>query len=334
MLFSIIIPVFNRPDEIKELLNSLVLQDYDHAFEVVIIEDGSTILCDSVVNTFKNKLNISYYLKYNSGPGDSRNFGMQQAKGDYFIIFDSDCIIPQNYLTQVSKSLSHTFVDCYGGPDAAHQSFTNIQKAINFAMTSFLTTGGIRGGSEKLDTFQPRSFNMGISKKAFESSKGFGNIHPGEDPDLTIRLWKMGYKTKLISSAYVYHKRRIDWEKFYTQVNKFGKTRVILNQWHPEYAKITYWFPALFVIGFYFSIISLFIKPFWSYFLQLYFLYFTVIFIVATYKNRNLKIGYLSVIAVWKQLFGYGYGFIHSFIKIKILGQTPEKAFPNLFFKP
>lgn len=332
MYFSIIVPVYNRPDEIKELLDSLVNQDYTKDFEVVIIEDGSTISCENIVDLYRNKLTISYYLKYNSGPGDSRNFGMQQAKGDYFIIFDSDCIIPNNYLNEVSKSLSTSFIDCYGGPDAAHRSFSNTQKAINFAMTSFLTTGGIRGGSEKIDTFQPRSFNMGLSKKAFESTKGFSNIHPGEDPDLSIRLWQMGFKTRLISEAFVYHKRRIDWEKFYLQVNKFGKTRVILNHWYPRYSKFTYFFPAIFVFGFYFSIVSLILLQ--DIPLKLYFGYFSLILIVSSIKNRSLKIGFLSIIAVWKQFFGYGYGFIYSFIKIEILRQKPEDAFPELFFKP
>jgi glycosyltransferase involved in cell wall biosynthesis len=191
MYFSIIIPVYNRPDEINELLESLVQSSYKINFEIVIVEDGSTITCEDVVQKFSDKLSISYYFKPNSGPGDSRNYGMKKAKGDYFIIFDSDCIIPNQYLSEVEKQLKSNYVDSFGGPDKALESFSNIQKAINFAMTSFLTTGGIRGGSEKIDKFQPRSFNMGISKKAFEASKGFSNIHPGEDPDLSIRLWKL-----------------------------------------------------------------------------------------------------------------------------------------------
>ncbi len=249
MYFSIIIPVYNRPDEINELLDSLLQSTFKHDYEVVIIEDGSTITCKEIANQYSNRLNISYYLKTNSGPGDSRNYGMKLAKGDYFIIFDSDCIIPSNYLNEVEKELQGNYVDCFGGPDKALKSFSNIQKAINFAMTSFLTTGGIRGGSEKINKFQPRSFNMGISKIAFEKSNGFGNIHPGEDPELSIRLWKLGFQTRLFSTAFVYHKRRIDWDKFSIQVSKFGKARPILNSWYPEYNKITYWFPSLFVIG-------------------------------------------------------------------------------------
>lgn len=331
MYFSIIIPVFNRPEEVKELLESLVHSDFKDEFEVVIVEDGSTLPCVNVVESYKNKLNISYYLKYNSGPGDSRNFGMNLAKGDYFLIFDSDCIIPNTYLSEVSKQLKLQYVDCFGGPDKALASFSNIQKAINFSMTSFLTTGGIRGGSEKIDRFQPRSFNMGLSKKAFQASGGFGNIHPGEDPDLSIRLWNIGFETKLFSDAFVYHKRRIDWEKFYIQVNKFGKARPILNSWYPEHNKLTYFFPSLFILGFFASIFLLIFSQ--DLLLKLYFIYFFILFVTASIQNRSVIIGLLAVRATWKQFLGYGLGFLESFVKIIILKRKPEIVFPELFFK-
>ena len=330
MYFSLIIPVYNRPDEIDELLESLVLSDYDKPFEVVIVEDGSSIPCKNNLEKFANKLDISYYFKENSGPGDSRNFGMKKAKGDYFLIFDSDCIIPKEYLSEVSKNLQNVYVDCFGGPDKALDSFSDIQKAINFAMTSFLTTGGIRGGSEQIDKFQPRSFNMGLSKKAFEASGGFGNIHPGEDPDLSIRLWNLGFETKLFSSAFVYHKRRIDWNKFSIQVTKFGKARPILNSWYPKYSKITYFFPSAFIIGLFVSLLFLIFNQ--DLFFKMYLVYFVLIFIVASFQNKSLKIGYLALIAVWKQFFGYGKGFIISYMKVVLLKQKPQEAFPELFF--
>lgn len=331
MLFSLIIPVYNRPDEVDELLESLSQQNYNDNFEVVIIEDGSSLRCDDVVRKYAGKLHLSYCYKENSGPGDSRNYGMKKAKGDYFIIFDSDCIIPKNYLTEVSKALKENYVDCFGGPDKALDSFSDIQKAINFAMTSFLSTGGIRGGSEKIDKFQPRSFNMGLSRKAFETSKGFGNIHPGEDPDLSIRLWNLGFETRLFSKAFVYHKRRIDWDKFTIQVNKFGKARPILNSWYPKYNKLTFFFPSLFVGGLFLAVVLLIFN--FDLLLQLYFVYFLILFLVSTYQNKSFKIGLLSVKAVWKQFFGYGTGFMESFIKIRILNKKPQEAFPELFFK-
>ena len=330
MFFSIIIPVYNRPDEIKELLESLAISEYNSPFEIIIVEDGSSITCKQEIEVFSDQLNIRYYYKENTGPGDSRNFGMRLAKGDYFIIFDSDCIIPKEYLTEVENELTANYVDCFGGSDAALESFSDIQKAINFAMTSFITTGGIRGGSEKITKFQPRSFNMGISKIAFESSNGFGNIHPGEDPDLSIRLWKLGYETRLFPKAFVYHKRRIDWNKFSIQVNKFGKARPILNSWYPEYSRLTYFFPTIFVIGVYFSIVFLafgYTLPIVSYIF-----YFLLILVTATVQNKNFKIGFLSLIAVFKQFFGYGNGFLVSYIKVILLKQKPEIAFPELFF--
>ena len=331
MLFSLIIPVYNRPDEVDELLESLSKLDYNEKFEIVIVEDGSSIKCEEVIQKYEDKLTVSYYYKENSGPGDSRNYGMKMANGDYFIIFDSDCIIPKEYLTEVSSALKKSYVDCFGGPDKALSSFSDIQKAINFAMTSFITTGGIRGGSEKIDKFQPRSFNMGLSRKAFEASNGFGNIHPGEDPDLSFRLWNLGFETKLFPKAYVYHKRRIDWDKFSIQVNKFGKARPILNSWYPQYTKLTFFFPSVFIIGLLAALVLLIFN--YDLLLQLYFIYFLLVFLISTYQNKSLKIGYLSAVAVWKQFYGYGTGFLESFFKIILLKQNPQKAFPELFFK-
>ena len=331
MLFSLIIPVYNRPDEIEELLQSLLLQDYKLPFEIVVVEDGSSIPCQEIVEKFQSQLDISYYYKPNSGPGDSRNYGMNVAKGAYYIIFDSDCIIPTNYLIEVDKALKLEFTDCFGGPDRALDSFSDVQKAINFAMTSFITTGGIRGGSEKIDKFQPRSFNMGISKKAFEASGGFGKIHPGEDPDLSIRLWNLGFETKLIPNAYVYHKRRIDWSKFYKQVNKFGKARPILNHWYPKYSKPTYFFPTLFLLGMIAAVATAFLK---SYILIFIFtIYFELLFILAILQTKSFKIGFLAVFATIIQFYGYGIGFLKSFVLVKIFKKKPQNAFPELFFK-
>lgn len=331
MYFSFIVPVYNRPDEIDELLESLTKFNATALFEVVVVEDGSSLPCKDIVEKYANRLEVVYYFKPNSGPGDSRNYGMKLAKGDYFIILDSDCIIPPNYLNQVQKSLDAEYVDCFGGPDAALDSFSDIQKAINFAMTSFLTTGGIRGGSEKVDKFQPRSFNMGLSKKAFEASNGYGNIHPGEDPDLSIRLWNLGFKTKLIKNAFVYHKRRISWEKFQIQVNKFGKARPILNSWYPEYAKITFWFPSLFLIGFLFSVLLTFFAIY--IFIALYIFYFSLLFMSSLLTNKSLKIALYSIWAAVIQFYGYGKGFLLSFYKVVLLKKQPQVAFPELFFK-
>lgn len=331
MLFSIVIPVYNRPEETDELLESLSRQDFDQDFEVVIVEDGSSNKSDRIVEKYSEKLNIAYYFKENTGPGDSRNYGMRKAKGDYFILFDSDCIVPVNYLSEVVKAFQVNYVDCYGGPDQALDSFSDVQKAINFSMTSFLTTGGIRGGSETINKFQPRSFNMGISKKAFEASGGFDRIHPGEDPDLSIRLWDLGFQSKLFPKAFVYHKRRIDWEKFSLQVSKFGKARPILNLWHPQHSRVTYWFPSVFILGFYTAILMLVFAH--DFLLKLYCLYFFVLFLVASIQTKSFKIGFQAIVATWKQFHGYGLGFLQSFYRIRVLKQKPEVAFPELFFK-
>lgn len=329
--FSFIIPVYNRPDEVKELLDSLVLQTYQKPFEIVIVEDGSTLDSKTVIAAFESQLAITYLSKPNSGPGDSRNYGMERAKGNYFVILDSDCIIPPQYLEAVENSLKKDFVHCYGGPDAAHESFSRVQKAINYAMTAVLTTGGIRGNKTAVGTFQPRSFNMGISKEAFEDVGGYGKIHPGEDPDLTIRIWSKGYSTKLIPEAFVFHKRRIDWNKFYIQVNKFGMVRPILNKWHPGTAKMTYWFPTFFCVGFLIALALAFFNsalPLW-----LYATYFAIIFLDSLIKNESMAIALLSLIAVCIQFIGYGYGFLKSTLLVNFSKKPPHEIFPKLFFK-
>ncbi len=328
--YSFIVPVYNRPEEIDELLHSFSQLKTDLQYEIVIVEDGSSKTSEYLVAKY-SRLNISYYSKSNTGPGDSRNFGMQRAKGNYFIILDSDVILPKDYLKAVDKSLNADYVDCFGGPDGAHESFSDLQKAIDFSMTSFLTTGGIRGGKHAVDTFQPRSFNMGISKQAFLASKGFGSIHPGEDPDLSIRLWSFGFRTKLIPEAIVYHKRRMSWTKFYQQVRKFGLVRPILNKWHPQTKKITYWFPSIFIIGFDLAIILLIFGYKW--FLTIYIVYFVLIFITALIQTKQLKVALMAVGAVIIQFFGYGLGFLESYFNIHILSKNPEDHYPELFFK-
>ena len=329
--YSFIIPVFNRPQEVLELLNSFKELDYSESFEIVIVEDGSMETSEKVVEAFSEGLNISYFFKNNTGPGDSRNYGMQRAKGDYFIILDSDCLLPSHYLTTVDNFLNSSYYHCFGGADAAHVSFTPLQKAINYVMTSYFTTGGIRGSKKSVISFEPRSFNMGISKEAFEETGGFAKIHPGEDPDLSQRILKNGYKTTFIPNAYVFHKRRISWKKFYTQVKKFGLVRPILNSWHPEASKITFWFPTCFI---FFTIISI-ISAFFSYwiFLILLLLYVFLVFVDSSIKNKSMYIGLLSIVALFIQFFGYGAAFLNSSFYIQFLKKDPENHFPKLFFK-
>ena len=329
--FSIIVPVYNRPDEVAELLESISKQTFQDDFEVVIIEDGSTLSSKEIIEEYSPILNITYLEKENTGPGDSRNYGMQRATGNYFIVLDSDCILPETYLQEVVKGLNTEYVDFFGGPDNAHKSFTNLQKAINFSMTSFLTTGGIRGKANGVTKFEPRSFNMGISKKAFEASNGFGRIHPGEDPDLTIRLWGLGFTSKLIENAFVYHKRRISWSKFYTQVKKFGLVRPILNTWHPSTRKITYWFPTCFSV----AVVSAIVLALFSVYLPIIGVacYYFILFISALISTKNVVIAFQSLLAVTLQFFGYGLAFIKSTLMLSFSKRPIEQTFPKLFFK-
>ena len=328
--YSFIVPVYNRPNEIKELLESFLVMQVSSTYEIVIVEDGSTISSEEVISEYASKLNILYLKKQNTGPGDSRNYGMQSANGSFFLILDSDVVMPPHYLLAVDAYLDQNQVDCFGGPDAAEENFSAIQKAINFTMTSFLTTGGIRGKEKSVKSYEPRSFNMGISKKAFETTKGFGKIHPGEDPDLSIRIKKAGYQIGFIKEAYVYHKRRIDWQKFYIQVNKFGKVRPILNDWHPETSSVVFWFPSLFSLGLVVSLALVFFQIYVG--VTVYAFYLLLIFIGSSIENKNLLIGILSLRATLTQFLGYGFGFLKSTYYIRIRSKDPKKVFPELFF--
>jgi glycosyltransferase involved in cell wall biosynthesis len=329
--FSFIIPVYNRPHEIKELLESFKALTTSDAFEIVIIEDGSTLCCSEIVTNYKDVLDISYHQKPNTGPGDSRNFGMGLAKGNYFIILDSDVLLPPYYLEHVSTFLKHSYVDCFGGADAAHDDFTALQKAINYTMTSFLTTGGIRGSKKAIQHFEPRSFNMGLSKVAFEATLGFAKIHPGEDPDLSHRILKAGFQTAFVPDIAVFHKRRVSWSSFMLQVKKFGLVRPILNKWHPQGAKVTFWLPTLFVL---FTLASMLLGIIygWLFLLPLA-SYMAVIFADACLKTKSIAVGFMAVIAMFIQFFGYGYGFLKATIFIHWLEKDPQKQFPRLFFK-
>lgn len=310
-----------------ELLQSLAVQTRKD-FEIVIVEDGSVQKSDFLISQFD--LNIQYHFKPNTGPGDSRNFGMSVAKGEYMIFFDSDCVIPPDYFEHLDAGIAEFTPDAFGGPDAAHPGFSNLQKAINYSMTSFLTTGGIRGGKRQLDRYQPRSFNMGISRAVYEAVGGFGDIHPGEDPDLSFRIMKADFKVALIPDAKVYHKRRIDLNKFAQQVYKFGVVRVILNRWHPGTGKLVYWLPSLFLLGLVVLIVMSFALTPW--FLLLMCLYALMVFFAAIIVGNGLTVSFLAVPAAFVQLCGYGWGFIKSYWKLNILGRHERKAFPKFFF--
>ena len=330
MQYSFIIPVYNRPDELDELLKSLAEQTYNADFEVVVIEDGSTISSESICQQYQSSLSITYLAKPNTGPGDSRNYGMRCAKYDYFLILDSDCLLPPHYLEAVDDYLQAHYVDCFGGADTADEHFTKVQKAINYTMTSFFTTGGIRGSARGVQRFEPRSFNMGLSRAAFEATGGFGKIHPGEDPDLVIRLWGKGFETAFIPEAFVFHKRRISWQKFQKQVSKFGQTRAILNHWHPHTRKITFWLPTCFALGLCGAILLALFGSIGA--LLVYLCYFVLIAWDSARENGSIQIGLMSVWAVLVQFFSYGFGFLWATLKIFLIKKPMEVLFPKLFF--
>lgn len=313
-LYSIIIPVYNRPGEVDELLESLTQQTYKN-FEVIIVEDGSDEKCDKVVEKYVHELNISYCYKENAGQGFARNYGYERAKGEYFIVFDSDCIIPEDYLETVESSLNHNYLDAYGGPDRAHDSFSPIQKAINFSMTSILTTGGIRNKKKAIGGFSPKSFNMGISRTVFDATGGYIIPYKGEDIEFSTRIQKMGFKTGLIEDAFVYHKRRTSWFKFFKQLHFFGTARINIARFFPDKLKLVHFFPAFFTLGFILTILMWFFYPSIAKILTAtYAAYFFILFIDALLNTRNLWISILGIWAGFLQLTAYGTGLLQELL--------------------
>jgi glycosyltransferase involved in cell wall biosynthesis len=319
MKFSIIVPIYNRPDEAAELLESLHLQTR-RDFELVLVEDGSTLPCADIARSYADKIDVNYISKPNTGRSDTRNVGMKAARGDYFVFFDSDCIIPPRYFEILENCLANDYADCFGGPDAAHESFSNMQKAVNYAMTSFWTTGGIRGGKLKMEKFKPRTFNMGFARKVYETVGGFKDMF-GEDIDLAIRINRAGFVVKLYPDAFVYHKRRVSLKKFYRQVNIFGQARVNLYKLYPDSLKLVHTLPALFVVGFMATIAA---SIFFPCLLILPAVYLVLLFADSLIKNRSIKIAALSMITGPVQIFGYGLGFIKAFVQKVVLRKGLE----------
>ena len=347
MKYSIIVPVYNRPDEVDELLESLSNQTH-RDFEVIIVEDGSVRACKDVCDKYADILALHYYAKENSGPGQSRNYGAERANGEYIIIVDSDVVLPKGYVEAIDKTLSSTIEEivAFGGPDASHPSFTPVQKAISYSMTSFFTTGGIRGGKAKLDKFYPRSFNMGIRQDVYLQLGGFAKMRFGEDIDFSYRIVEAGYRPRLFPNAWVWHKRRTDFKKFFRQVYNSGIARINLEKRHPGTMKLVHLLPTVFTIG----VIALILisavgralmhyvdrdQFYWMCFAPWIpiLLYSLLICVDSTAKNQSLRVGILSVPAAFVQLMGYGLGFIESWWKRCILKQDEFQAFEKTFYK-
>ena len=328
--YSIVIPVYNRPDEVDELLETLTFQSFKD-FEVVIVEDGSTVDCEEVVSKYASKFDIHYFVKENGGQGFARNYGYERANGKYFIVFDSDCLIPPHYLASVDEFLTQNSVDAYGGPDAAHESFTVTQKAINHVMTSFFTTGGIRGNKKHIGTYHPRSFNMGISRAVWEQTKGYIIPFMGEDMEFSTRILKEGFKTALIPDAFVYHKRRTSLTKFYKQLKYFGRARINLSRFHKGQVGVVHLFPTVFSLGLVLSLLlSAAQLPLGYFGAMCYLAYFTLIFLEALLKTKSIKVGVLSPLVAFLQLFGYGYGLVYEWIR-KLRGINPNTKYIELY---
>ena len=329
MKYSFLIPVYNRPDEVDELLQSLTAQTQKD-FEVIVVDDGSAVPCRSVAEKYAGQLPVRYFSKANSGPGQTRNYAAERAEGEYLLILDSDVIVPPGYLEAVDGELRREPCDAFGGPDRAHPSFTPMQKAINYSMTSFFTTGGIRGGRKKMDKFYPRSFNMGVRREVYRALGGFSAMRFGEDIDFSIRIFKEGYRCRLFPEAWVWHKRRTDLKKFFKQVHNSGIARINLYKKYPESLKVVHLLPGVFTLGTAALLLGTAFCPYAPLPLLLYAL---LVCADATMQNRSLRIGLLAVAAAYVQLIGYGTGFWRAWWRRCVRGKDEFEAFKKNFYK-
>ncbi|AZA82840.1 glycosyl transferase family 2 [Chryseobacterium lactis] len=328
---SIIVAIYNRKDELFELLTSLT-QQTDKEFEMMIVDDGSVIDLKPTIRNFEGMLNIKYFRKDNSGPGLTRNYGAARAENNWLVFVDSDVIVEKDYIQNIKNDILTIPCDAFGGADKAHKGFNLMQKAISYSMTSVFTTGGIRGSKKAVSKFQPRSFNMGVKKSVFEKVGGFSEMRIGEDPDLSMTLWENGFTTAFFDDIAVYHKRRVDFGKFSKQVYQFGCARPILNQRHPNYVKISFAFPTLFMLGYMMGFLEYFMMG-RGIILTFYGLYTVLVFFHALLLTKNISIAGMAVISTYIQMFSYGYGFLKSWILLNVARMKPEEAFPDHYYK-
>ena len=318
MFYSVIVPVYNRPQEIHSLLACLAIQAYKN-FEVIVVESGSSIKSEDVVKIYSSKINVRYFLRGNDGQGFSRNYGMSQAKGEFFIILDSDVLLDPDFIENIHMGIQDAGLDAYGGPDKLHPAATDMQKAVNYSMTSFLTTGGIRGSKKNKGKFYPRSFNMGISRKVYEATGGYKLPFMGEDIELSARIMTLGFKIGLIENAYVYHERKKDLKSYYKQMQWFGRARININRFFPNTFKIIHLVPVLFVsylIGT-FTIMALHWQIGYALSLPLQIFFFCV-FVDSLFQYHDLKVALYSIPTVFIQLYGYAIGMLQEFLGIGI----------------
>lgn len=329
--FSIIIPVYNRPEEAVELLDSLTMQSLKNDIEVIVIEDGSTVKCETEIEPFKKQLDLVYIYQENQGPGPARNNGAKIAKGEYLIFLDSDCVLPSDYLANTIEHLDKAPLDCFGGPDRAHKFFSPIQKAISYSMTSIFTTGGIRGGKKKMDKFYPRSFNLGVKKSVFDKVGGFSDMRYGEDIDFSMNVLEKGYNIGLINETFVYHKRRSTFKSFFKQVFSSGTARIELASRHKNALKLVHLLPMFFVLSIPVTILlGIFLHPAFYFVIPL---YLALVFIDATIETRSIRVAILSIVSSVIQICGYGLGFMTALFYKVVNKNKRYVAFKKTFYK-
>ena len=339
--YSIIIPSFNRADELSELLKSFEQLDFPKdAYEVIIADDGSTDTTAELVKKFQDKksFTLTYCSQQNKGLGAARNLGMENAAGDFFVFVDSDVTVPPHWLNEIDLGLSREKADAFGGPDTYLDSFPALLKAINYSMTSFITTGGLRGKKgRKLAKFYPRSFNMGLSRKLQEKIGGFGNLRHGQDIEYSSRIIRSGAKVFFAEKAFVFHKRRTNLRRFLRQVFNWGIARINLYQIDPSMFEPLHAAPAAALILVLTVSAAAVFSPlfFWLFKIGLVSGLLVLLFSMAdaAIKYKQLKPSFYLPLVIPIQVFAYGAGFIYNFIRRAVFKKDVKTGFKKNYYK-
>jgi len=339
--FSIIIPSFNRVDEITALLVSMEELRFPRSqFELIIADDGSTDETLHFIKSYSSAsgLNLILVSQSNQGPGAARNLGVAAASGDFFIFIDSDVTVPGHWLEEISKQLQLEGGQAFGGPDTYRDDFPALLKAINHSMNSFLTTGGLRGKKGKsLARYYPRSFNMGLSRALWEKTGGFSKLRHGQDIEFSHRLHQAGAKILFIPKAFVFHKRRTSLKKFFKQVFNWGVARINLYKMNPSMLEPLHALPAVASAGYLLlSLMAFFhpvLKQIWLVFSAFGLLLLLFSSAQALRQYRSIAVALYVPLVIPIQIFGYGIGFIYNFIRRVIFRKNLTTGFLKNYYR-
>ncbi len=338
IFISVITPSYNRASELEHLMRSISAQSIDHnLFELIISDDGSTDDTEALINSWQEKasFSIKYISQENKGPGAARNHGLEKSIGELILFIDSDCEAHPKWIETIVDEYHKSEFDACGGPDGGKKDFTLLQKAIDYSMTSFFTTGGMRGHSEKMiSKFYPRTHNMGVKRDKYEAVGGFGNLRHGQDIEFSHRIRTSGGKIRFIKNALVYHRRRTSLRQFIKQVFNWGVARINLGKIDTAMLEPVHFLPSLSILLSLFIILIIYQLD-WgiSEIFLLFFSPLSIICLLGALNKKDLRVFPILLLVIPIQIFGYGLGFLQAYIRRFIFNEAELVGFKKNYYK-